>query len=71
MCDYHLLIILPYYSPDVSLWMYSVYAGYYGQRTLLLHDVQCTGCETKLIECRANTISVHGYRQAAGVKCPS
>ena len=67
MCDYHLLTVLSH-SPDVSV-------RYYGQGSGLiwLDDVQCTGHERSILDCRANTIGVNScrHRDDVGIVCPS
>ena len=47
--------------------------AFYGQGTgpILLDDVQCLGTETRLIDCPANTLTVHNcaHSEDAGVQC--
>ena len=67
MCDDHLLTVLSH-SPDVSVRNYGPGSG-----PIWLDDVQCTGHERSLLECRANPIGVHncGHSDDVGIMCPS
>ena len=42
-----------------------------GTGSIFLDNVHCTGCEGRLIDCRANTITVHNcvHFEDAGVRC--
>ena len=42
-----------------------------GTGSIFLDNVQCRGCEGRLIDCRANTITVHNcaHSEDAGVRC--
>ena len=70
MCDDHLLTVLPH-SPDVSV----RYSAHYGQGSgpIWLDNVQCTGRETSILECRSSTIGVNncGHWNDVGIVCPS
>ena len=64
-----LLKIQPFFSTDAVAYS----SAFYGQGTgyIWLDDVQCTGNESKLIDCPANAIGVHGcgHSEDAGVSC--
>ena len=67
MCDDLLLTVLSH-SPVVSV-------SYYGRGSgaIWLDDVQCTGHEKSIFECRANTIGIHNCAHYGdiGIMCPS
>ena len=70
MCDDHLLTVLPH-SSGVPVRR----SAYYGQGSgpIWLDDVQCTGYETSILECRSRGISFHncGHHEDVGILCPS
>ena len=70
MCDDRLLIFFPH-----SLGVSVRYYAYFGQGSgpIWLNNVQCTGRETNLLDCKANTIGVNycGHSTDVGVVCPS
>ena len=65
--------INPFYIPDAEAMTLTGLAYNEVAGSILLDEVNCTGEESQLLECRHNGIGVHdcSHYQDAGVRCTS